>query len=86
MSELTYQRWVIAYIFDVDGLTAFEAFGCVAAGAAQAINITSVQLGLALARETYVESTLAQIASPDPLPERDYRLREIRPYCFGAEP
>ena len=82
---LTYRRYVVAYLFDLDGITGYEAFGCEAAGVMQAVSLTSMQLGLAIAEETYGAATLADIASQDRIGAADYRLREIRPYLLRDE-
>lgn len=76
---MKYERYVIDYVFDVDGLTAREALSCDAAGLMQAVQVTSVELGAMIAREYYTQSTLAEIADQ---PMRSYRLRSLTPYVF----
>jgi hypothetical protein len=83
MSNHACRRRIVSFVFDLDGITACEWYGCDAAGGLQAVAVTGAQLGLAIATASYEQATLADIAGPNPIGPDSFRLREIKPCCFG---
>jgi len=82
-----YQRWVVGYVFDLGNLTACEWYECEAASGVEAVAVTGVQLGLAIsgAGAIFRSATLEDIESGGPLGPGVFRIREIKPYCFGVQ-